>query len=590
MGFQLTRRELLRKGALVAATFPAARLLQPGWLLSAEASEGIAVPMNLELVTVTDTTAIITWFTGDPTQPDEFDRPMPVAAPGRVLLGTSPSPADWVEVGAHDPTPYHYVEVTGLVPGTEYYFRAESGGVPATPTILRPDQLVASPYEPTDIDTSNAGRFTTLTPPPGAEILRIAWFNDMHFGEQISGIVTGDIGGDRGFPPGFPVDPENPYWRFMGNAAVSEARARGATFLMVNGDLSNEAEPESLAEIRAALDHFGRLGSPRRNDAGDFLVTKDEAPAYWVTRGNHDRAHRGERYEQGRPIPGTDLYDTFYSTFADSWAPGATTSRFTVLAEGPGTRWRFIGLDSNDADRTGVLATEQLEYLEAQLAAASEPAFVMLHHPTGDMNNLIAFPPAAAGVQAADAEAFREIASRHPDHLVGIYQGHTHRNNRTVSLSTGPVPFFEGASTKEYPGGYTIVRLYEGGYMANFYKIADPEARAWSERSRGEFLGLYPYYTLGALGDRNWVYDADARVTEQPGAAPPPGPPQPEPSPDATTQPPSSPEPPSRPLPATGGGAALLGAAAIGSAAALSRAVRRDTDAKDRRRHDEAAP
>lgn len=41
--------------------------------------------------------------------------------------------------------------------------------------------------------------------------------------------------------------------------------------------------------------------------------------------------------------------------------------------------------------------------------------------------------------------------------------------------------------------------------MVNFWKTKDPEARAWSERSRGEYLGLYPFYTFGGFGDRNWV-------------------------------------------------------------------------------------
>src|SRR5689334_23808748 len=92
--------------------------------------------MNLELVTVTDTEAVITWFTGDPTAPDEFGRPTPVAAPGRVLIGTSPDVRTWKEVGAHGPTPYHYVEVRGLRPGATYYWKAESAGVQAVPTTL----------------------------------------------------------------------------------------------------------------------------------------------------------------------------------------------------------------------------------------------------------------------------------------------------------------------------------------------------------------------------------------------------------------------------------------------------------------------
>jgi hypothetical protein len=45
--------------------------------------------------------------------------------------------------------------------------------------------------------------------------------------------------------------------------------------------------------------------------------------------------------------------------------------------------------------------------------------------------------------------------------------------------------------------------VYEGGYMANFYKSSSALARQWSQTSSGEYLGLYPAYTLGALTDRN---------------------------------------------------------------------------------------
>ena len=141
----LTRRQLLRRGALLAATFPALALVSQGesFALALERSRkraaqasGLAVPMHLELVTVTDTEAVITWFTGDPTDLDEFGRPRPVAAPGRVLIGTNPDPSTWREVGAHGPTAYHHVEIGGLPPGTTYYWRAESSGVPAVPTVM----------------------------------------------------------------------------------------------------------------------------------------------------------------------------------------------------------------------------------------------------------------------------------------------------------------------------------------------------------------------------------------------------------------------------------------------------------------------
>lgn len=153
------------------------------------------------------------------------------------------------------------------------------------------------------------------------------------------------------------------------------------------------------------------------------------------------------------------------------------SSQFTVVTDAAPTRWRFIGLDSStDPTSTGTLPDDQLEYLEAKLTAADEPAFVLLHHPAGEENTLFGLPPAISGVnEEGGASAFREVLARHRDTVAGVYQGHTHRNNRTLSpQTTGPLPFYEGASTKEYPAGYSILKLYEGGYTVNFPQVRRP--------------------------------------------------------------------------------------------------------------------
>jgi Icc protein len=98
----------------------------------------------------------------------------------------------------------------------------------------------------------------------------------------------------------------------------------------------------------------------------------------------------------------------------------------------------------------------------------------------------------------------RQMLRRHPN-IAAFYNGHTHRNLKSRSTDTGDLPYFEGGAVKEYPGGFTTVRLFAGGVMVNFWKTKDPECRAWSERSRGEYLDLYPYYTFGGFSDRNWV-------------------------------------------------------------------------------------
>lgn len=486
----LTRRQLIRYGALVAATFP---LAGPGldFALAEVAGSGPAVPMHLELVTVTDTRAIVTWFTGDPTTLDSFGRPTPVAAPGRVLIGSSPDVRTWREAGAHGATPYHYVEITGLKPGTTYYWRAESAGLVAAPTVFTRTEPTTNAAPPV---------FTTQIRPPGREIGRVAWLNDLHFGEQVAGLAysNGSLPGG-GFPPGFAVDPKHPYWRFMSQGAVREAKARGCTLLLANGDLTSEAEPAELAECKRTLDTFGRLG-------GTGLVRPGDKPRYFVTRGNHDRWHAGRSWDRCEKTTG-ELRDCFDDGFRSGFEKG--TQHFSVAVGDAGARYRFVGLDSNDGETTGVLAGAELEYLEAELAKGDQ-TIPLFHHPASATAMLTNMTLAAGGLDVQDALAFRQLLAKHPN-TAGVYAGHTHRNNLTTNAETGSVPYFEGGAVKEYPGGYTVVRLFEGGYLANFYKTSSPEARAWSERSRGEYLGLGPMYQLGGLGERNWTYLVDAR-------------------------------------------------------------------------------
>jgi 3',5'-cyclic AMP phosphodiesterase CpdA len=491
----LSRRQLLRYAALVGATFPVASAIDKGWLLSAHAGKGLAIPHNLELVTVTDTEAVITWFTGDPTQPDQFGRPLPVAAPGRVLIGTSPNPATWHPVGGHGPTPYHYVEISGLEPGTTYYWRAESAGRPAVQTVTpRTDPTSAAPPA-----------FTTMLPPPGKEIGRVAWMNDLHYGEQVAGLAYSNSNLPRGgLPPGFPVDPKHPYWRFMGHGAVTEVVRRGCTLLLANGDLSNAAEPAAIAESKNALDRFGRLG-------GTTHVKPDGPRHYFVTRGNHDRWESGATYNSCE-LRGDGLYDCFDDSFTAGFVPG--TTHFSITFGNERARYRFVGLDSNDKTATGVLRQSELDYLAAELDRG-DPTIPLFHHPASATASLSGVPPVTDGLDVNDAQKFRDLLGRHGN-VAGVYAGHTHRNNFSTNSETGTVPYFEGGAVKEYPGGYTVVRLYEGGYMVNFWKTSTPEARAWSERSRGEYLGLGPDYQLGSLADRNWSYEVNARRRSRP--------------------------------------------------------------------------
>jgi 3',5'-cyclic AMP phosphodiesterase CpdA len=392
--------------------------------------------------------------------------------------------------------------------------------VPATPTV--------TPFE-----TTPPGTFTTLVPPSGAHLFTMCWANDVHIGEMTSGLAisNGSLPGG-GFPPGFAADPADPYWRFMAKAAVDEGKARGAELMLFAGDLTSEAEPVNLAEARAIFDRFG--------------MYKD---AYHVTRGNHDRAHSGATWDECTPVAN----DEYNDCLVDAFFPDGQTY-FSFDHQGV----HVVGLDTNELTTgSGAIAPEQFEWLEADLDAhGGRPTFLFGHHPVTQEAGLTAIPPVVFTLNQADAERLEGQVAEHS--VVGVYSGHTHRNKRTSSSRAPGVPFIELGAVKEYPGGYGLVKVYEGGYMVSFYKTKADPSRAWSERSRGEYLGLYPYYTLGTLADRSFVVEADLSDAARNPAAPT--------APGGSTTGDGA-------LPATGGTGALAAGTVALTAAAVARAA-----------------
>src|SRR5687768_6083965 len=134
---------MLRFTALAIATPVAVQTWRPARAFAQVPSR--AVPMHLELVTVTDASAVFTWFTGDPTAPDEFGRPEPLPADTVLEFGNSPATLARV-VDRDDGTPYHRVEVGGLEPGRTYWYSAMSNGLAAAPTSFFPEPAVTGTF------------------------------------------------------------------------------------------------------------------------------------------------------------------------------------------------------------------------------------------------------------------------------------------------------------------------------------------------------------------------------------------------------------------------------------------------------------
>lgn len=302
---------------------------------------------------------------------------------------------------------------------------------------LRPD---------TDYDLDGFS-FRTL-PDLGPELSRFTTVNDVHFGEQAAGIISGsDIG------PVLHASPRNPYPEFMNRGAAAEMEVSTPDLVVVKGDLTSDGSDQQIDRFHDVYDRFG-----------ERLV---------VVRGNHESYHRVRRHAE--PWQQRDL-------------PGVT----------------IVLLDTSiDGGVTGTVTDEQLERLDALGAEADRPVLVFGHHPIGDRESTDK-SDRDFGIDPDRSDLLREVVARRPA-IVGYSAGHTHRNRVRHFPETGDVPFGEVASVKEYPGVWAEYRVHEGGIVQLVHRISTPEALEWTERTRHMYAGLFADYAFGRLDERCFV-------------------------------------------------------------------------------------
>lgn len=299
------------------------------------------------------------------------------------------------------------------------------------------------PDTPQDID---GFEFRTL-PARGERLATIATVNDVHFGEEVCGLVEGtDIG------PVFRAEPgDDPYPEVMNRGAVAEMAAAAPDLVLVKGDLTSNGS-------QAEYDAFRAVYEPA---FGERLR---------VLRGNHESYHD---------------------------APFALDR--TIEVELPGVRVAMVDT-SLPGKASGGIAPDQLEWLDELCARSDRPVLVFGHHhvwsPESDTRN-----PRYFGINPDDSEALVEIAARRRT-FTAYFAGHTHRNRvRRFSLS-GPVPWVEVASVKDYPGTWAEYRVHEGSVLQIHRRISSPDALVWTEKTRLMFDGGYAEYAFGDLSDR----------------------------------------------------------------------------------------
>ena len=288
--------------------------------------------------------------------------------------------------------------------------------------------------------------FRTL-PEPGELLATFATVNDVHFGEEVCGLIDGSD-----MAPVFRAEPgDDPFPEVMNRGAIAEIAALDPAAVVVKGDLTSNGTQAEYDAFRAAYE----------GAFGDRLT---------VVRGNHESYHRAPFAAE---------------PFQEVTMPGV------ILA---------VIDTSVDGITAGAVRPDQLEWLDELGARADRPVLVFGHHHLGDPDSHEK-ADRTFGIDLDDSASLLELFARRRS-MRGYFAGHTHRNRVRHFGPTGDVPWVEVACVKDYPGTWAEYRVHEGGIVQIAHRISDPEALVWTEKTRHMYHGLYRDYALGRLDDR----------------------------------------------------------------------------------------
>ena len=300
------------------------------------------------------------------------------------------------------------------------------------------------------MDDKPVGRFTTLAAPPGPEVFRFATVNDLHLGEEKFGLL-GTIR-ER--------DPSVPSAERCARAAIDEALAWGAQTIVVKGDLIAKGFEEEW-------------------DAVGALLASIPVPVH-VIYGNH------ETYEP--EVDGAPHLDRH----------GVNVTHEPTAVDVPGLRIVLLPTAVPHTGR-GEVGPRHRELTTELVRDAPGGAFVAMHHYPQRFRFPNAWPPGIPGPQARPL--LDGIAAANPATMVA--SGHSHRHRRHHH---GPLVIAEIGSTKDFPGTWAGYAVHEGGIRQVVYRVARPDAIAWTERTRRAVFGIWGRWSPGLRSHRCFTH------------------------------------------------------------------------------------
>lgn len=298
------------------------------------------------------------------------------------------------------------------------------------------------------VDGSRAATATTLVPPPGRELFRLATVGDLHVGDgHTFGVLPTvvDPGGED----------DSPILRST-RAALAELAAWGAQMIVAKGDLTHHGSADEFAL------------------AGRLLA----APGLPVvaTRGNHD-VRSG--HVDGRPILAAAGIELAAGGIAVRDVAGlrVVVADVTLPGRHPGS-FRGVGPAVLDA-----------------VASAPGPALLATHHQLQRLPFPTHWPPGVLGPESG--RFLRSLAQANPRMLVT--SGHTHRHR---ARRVGPLLLTEVGSPKDHPGTWAGYVVHEGGIRQVVRRVMAPDVLRWTEDTARALLGIWGRWSPGRLGDR----------------------------------------------------------------------------------------
>jgi len=348
-----------------------------------------------------------------------------IRATARIVHGAATVAAD-----CKRSAPFGGVVLDGLEPATSYDLELRLG-----------DEVV---YQ---------DRFTTLSPPPGPPLYRLATLNDLHLGCA----WFGPLGWMREeLAPGQPPSSVR-----CAHAALADALDWGAERVVMRGDLVHTGDASEWAALATLVDEAG--------------VPVD------LSLGNHETRIRPWRVDlaTGLSTLGVEL-DKPVRTIG---LPGTDL----VL-----TDTAVSGHDDGAIDHVA-------DELIAAAARAGQPVTLMTHHNFERRRDAFSLP---RGVSPRESRSFLDrLAAVAPASLVS--SGHTHRHRRRMHLT---VPVVEVGSPKDYPGVWSGYVVHEGGVRQVVRRITDPDCMVWTERTRRSMGGIWGWWSSGSISDRCFTH------------------------------------------------------------------------------------